>query len=79
MTQKGLLKIWDVDFDKIVVSKSFETKKGFKHLVGYSEDAIRPLVLIMPRMSGYVKTFKKNQLMSHRIDDDKLLGKYKTI
>ena len=44
---------------------------------------IRPLVLIMPKMSGYVKTFKVkkggNKLMSFRVDDKKLLEKYKAI
>ena len=42
------------------------------------DNAIRPLVLIMPEMSGYVKTFKvkdgdkdkNNKLMSFRIDDE---------
>ena len=38
----------------------------------------------MPKMSGYVKTFKmvkegNNKFMSLRIDDEKLLEKYKTI
>ena len=45
------------------------------------------LVLLLPKMSGYVKTFevkdgdkdKKNKWMFFRIDDDKLLVKYKTI
>ena len=39
------------------------------------------LVLILPKMSGYVKNFKdkNNNLMSLLIDDDKLLEKYKTI
>ena len=48
---------------------------------------MRPLVLIMPKMSGYVKTFKvkegdknkNNRLMSFRIDNEKLLEKYKAI
>ena len=44
---------------------------------------MRPLVLIMPKMSGYIKTFKvkegNNKLMSFRIDDEKLLVKYKAI
>ena len=47
----------------------------------------RPLVLILPKMSGYVKTFKvkdgdkdkNNKLMFFCIDDEKLLEKYKTI
>ena len=54
-------------------------------MIGYLDNFIRPLVLIMPKMSGYVKTFKvkdgdkdkNNKLMSFRIDDEKLLEKYK--
>ena len=46
-------------------------------MIGYLDKDIRPLVLIIPKMSGYVKTFKVedeiNKLMSFRIDDDKLL------
>ena len=48
---------------------------------------IRPLVLVLPKMSGYVKTFKvkdgdkieNNQLISFHTDDEKLLEKYKSI
>ena len=29
-----------------------------KYLIGYSDKAIRPLVLIMPKMSGHRKIFK---------------------
>ena len=44
------------------------------------DKAIRILVSIMPKISGYVKTFlvkegdkdKNNKLMSFRIDDEKL-------
>ena len=28
------------------------------YLTGYLDKTIRPLVLIMPKISGYVKTFK---------------------
>ena len=54
-------------------------------MIGYLDldKDIRPLVLIIPKMSGYVKTFKvedKNiKLMFFHIDDEKLLGKYKAI
>ena len=48
--------------------------------------AIKSLVLIIPKMSGYVKTFivkegdkNKDQYRSFRIDNEKLLEKYKTI
>ena len=30
----------------------------FKYLIGYLDDVIRPLVSILPKMSGYVKNFK---------------------
>ena len=58
-----------------------------KTLIGYLGKAMRPLVLIMPKMSGHAKIFKvkvgekdkNNKLMSFRIVDEKLLEKYKAI
>ena len=54
-------------------------------MIGYLGKVTRPLVLIIPKVSGYVKKYKvkdkdkdkNNKLMSLRIDDEKLLGKYK--
>ena len=77
----------DVNVDNIVVSKLIETKSNCKYLIGYLDKPIKPLVLIMPLMSGYVKTFKvkdrhkgkTNKLMFIRIDDKKLLQKYRVI
>ena len=51
------------------------------------QNQLRSLVLIMIKMSGYVKTFKvkegdkdkNNKLMSLRVDDKKLLEKCKAI
>ena len=56
-------------------------------MIEYFDDAIRPLVLILPKMNGYVRKFKDNdqdknmnyKLMSSSIDNDKLLEKYKII
>ena len=56
-------------------------------MIEHLGEIIRPLVLILPKISGYVKNFKvndgdkdkNNKLMYFHIDDDKLLGKYKTI
>ena len=49
-------------------------------MIGYLHEAIRPLVLIIPKMSVYIKTFKdkdedkdKNKLLSFRINDKTLL------
>ena len=52
-------------------------------MIGYLDKAIRPLVLLIPKMSGCVTTFKakegNSKLMFFRIDDEKLLEKYKAI
>ena len=47
------------------------------------DKTIKPLDLIMPKISGYVKKIKVedkiNKLVSFLIDDDMLLEKYKSI
>ena len=67
--KKKKKKNWDVDVDNC------------KYLIGYLDEVLRPLVLILPKMSAYIKTFKEenNKLISLGIDDDKLLERYKTI
>ena len=47
--------------DYIVISKLVETKTNFNYLIGYLDKAIRPSVLIMPKISEYVKTLKLNK------------------
>ena len=87
MVQKNITNIWDVNVDNIVISKLVETKTNSKYLIGYLDKFIKPLVLILPKMSGYVKSFKvkygdkdrNKKLMFFRIEDEKLLEKYKTI
>ena len=62
-------------------------KTSSKYLIGYLDKVIRPLALVLPKMSRYVKIFKvndrnedkSNKLMSLPIDDEKLLDKYKII
>ena len=50
-------------------------------MLWYLDKAVRPLVLIIPKMSRYVKKFKvkeeNNKLMSFCIDNEKLLTKIK--
>ena len=68
--------IWVVNVDNVVISKLVETKNNSRYLNGYSDNVIRTLVLILPKMSGYVKTFKvkdgdkakNSKLMSFRIN-----------
>ena len=67
--------------------KLVETKNNSKYLIGYLDDVTRPLVLVLPKMNGDVKTFKgkdgnrnkNNKSTSLRINYYKLLEKYKTI
>ena len=49
--------MWDVHADDIAISKSLETKNNSKYLIGFPHNVIRPLVLMLPEMSGYVKNF----------------------
>ena len=81
--EKFSIKICDVNLDNIVISKVVKTKINSMYLIVYLDKDIRPLVLIIPRMSGYVKTFniedKINKSMSFRINGEKLLEKYKAI
>ena len=52
---KKLIKIWNVNFDNIVVSKLIKTKTYSKYLIGYLDGVIRPLFLILPKISWFVK------------------------
>ena len=58
-------------------------------MIGYLGEAIRHLVLILPRMNGYVRTLEDknrdkdkneiNKLVSFHKDDHKLLEKHNTV
>ena len=80
---KRLTRTCDVNVGNIVIWKLVKAKTNSKYLIGYLDKAIRLLVFIMPKMSGYVKSVKvkegSNKLMSFCIDGEKLLEKYKTI
>ena len=59
---KTQIKIWDVDCNNILISKLVETKNNSKYLVDLDLNSryyldIRSLVLIMPKLTGYVKIF----------------------
>ena len=52
---KNPLKIWDINVDNIGISKLVGIKNNSKYIMGYLDNVIRPLVVILPKMSGYVK------------------------
>ena len=47
--------VWDVNVNNIVISKLIETKTNSKYLIGYLDKVIKPLVLILLKISGHVK------------------------
>ena len=55
---KKPIKVWYVNVDHMIISKLVKSKANFyitnKYLIGYLNKDIRPLVLVMPKMSGYV-------------------------
>ena len=68
--------------DQIVVSDKFKlSDDGFKHFIGYQEDEIvKPLCIILPQMSGYIKCFKNGgKNMFFMVKDDSVLKKYNEI
>ena len=42
----------------ILISKLVETKTNSRYLIGYLDKLIKPLVLVLSKISGNVKIFK---------------------
>ena len=79
---KKIFNIDDIDVNKILVSKKepYGTKNALKYFIGYNDnDAIRPLCLRLPQMTGYAKKFNENVTMSFRPNNKHLLKNYNKI
>ena len=64
-----------VNVDQIVVSDEFKhNNEGFKYFVGYQEgEIVKPLCIILPQMSGYIKYFESGgKNMSLLIKDEEV-------
>ena len=71
-----------VKVDQIVVSDKFKhNNEGFKYFIGYLEGEVaKPLCIILPQMSGYIKYFENgSKNMSFLIKDDEVWDKYDEI
>ena len=74
-----LVKIDDIDVDKILVTKkeSCGTNTSFKYFIGYSDnDGIKPLCIKLSEMVGYVQHFESNKTMFFKVIVNNLLKKY---
>ena len=79
---KEPIDLLSVDLDQIVVSHKFKhNDEGFKYFIGYLKgEIIKPLCIILPQMSGYIKYFKNgSKNMSFLIRDDEVWDKYDKI
>ena len=79
---KEPIDLLSVDIDQIFVSNKFKhNNEGFKYFIGYQEGGIvKPLCIILPQMSGYIKYFENGgKNMSFLIKDDEVWDKYDKI
>ena len=77
---KEPIDLMSVIIDQIVVSDKLKhDNKGFKYFISYQEGGIvKPLCIILPQMSGYIKYFEnRDKSMSFLIKDDEVWEKYK--
>ena len=79
---KNVFQIDEVDVNKILVSKKgpYGAKNSLKYFIGYNDnDAIRPLCVRLPQMTGYAKQINENTTMSFRANDKQILKNYNKI
>ena len=67
---KKAFQIDDIDINQILVSKieTYGTKNALKYFIGYNDDVIRPLFVILPQMTGYFKKFNEDVTMSYGVN-----------
>ena len=73
-----VFKIDGIDVDKILVSKKepYGTENSIKYFIGYDDnDVIRPLCIKLAQVTGYVKWFDSNKIMSFKVADKKTVKK----
>ena len=82
LKSKEPIDLMSVNVDQIVVSDKFKhSDEGFKYFIGYQEgEIVKPLCIILPQMSGYIKYFENGgKNMSFLIKDDEVWEKYEQI
>ena len=82
LKSKQSIDVRSVNVDQIVISDKFKhNNEGFKYFIGYQEDEnVKPLCIILPQMSGYIKYFENGgKNMSFLIKDDEVWEKYEQI
>ena len=71
-----------INVNQIVISDKIQhSDDGFKYFIVCKEDqVVKPLRIILPQMSGYIKYFEnRGKNMSFEIKDDSVLDKFNEI
>ena len=73
--------LMSVNVDQIVVSDQFNHyNDGYKYFKGYQEgEIVKPLCIILPQMSGYIKYFEYGGMDMALIKNGKVWEKYNQI
>ena len=74
---KQPIDLMSVNVDQIVVSDKFNHNDGYKYFIGYQKgEIVKPLCIILPQMSGYIKYFENGgKNISFMIKDVNVLNK----
>ena len=69
---KEPIDLLSVDLEQIVVSYKFKyNDKGFKYFIGYLVgEIVKPLSIILPQMSGYIKYFENGSKNMSEVNMD---------
>ena len=75
---KKLFNIEDIDINKILISKLETYENNMRnYIIGYNDNAISPLQLLLPKMTGYLNNFKDGaRKMSFFTDNNEFLERY---
>ena len=75
---KEPIDLLSVNTDQIVVSDKFKhNNEGFKYFIGYYDGLVKPLCIVLPQMSGYIKYLENGgKNMPFLIKDDEVWDKY---
>ena len=79
---KEPINLFSVDSDQVAVSHKFKhNDEGFKYFIGYLKgEIIKPLCIILPQISGYIKYFENDSKNIYfLIKDDEVWDKYDKI
>ena len=76
--KEKIFKIKDIDINKTLISEaeSYGQKKAKKYIIGYSDDIMRPLIIRLPQMIGYLHSFDDKSTMLFLDNEEELLEKY---